>query len=707
MPEETPPKEAASEDRMSEEQQVWWQKTFASCEKYMAPKHKLWRRLIAQYKLEYKIAGTKKTRIPKVSRFYPLTRMILTSTMFNTPKVLMRVDENSSQDAVEVLQRIGNQTLELIDAKTQVQQVGFDSLGWLKFGVNPKGDEDITPPYVANDMMENGMFYAQRVDPFNMYPDPTCCPHDPSQSRFMIEKMVVPLEFVKKDKRFNEEVVARLKPISSEQIDEEMLQNAQERKFSDEDEEAAWRESFSDGNFIILREVHDRIHKKLYTFAAGEKEPIENRPHPFLAGRMESIPDPVTGEERLSGEFTPTGGFLMMGGFPYGALTFDQSHEELYGLPMMAYAEATQQGIVESLARRRGLLKRATRIIIGNKSEQKENPNLGDDLEEGKDLSLIWANDVHNAFSELQQGNPPPDQLGYESDLRNYEEQTLSVSQLQAGGGPSRTATEASLMASFGQLNREWMQSKVADLYEKIVVNALRTMSDKRYTPQNFLINTAKDENEPTFEIVQADMMALRFKVHIEASSMKPMFEELEKEDALALFNYMIALPEIPRTESIKHLMQAFRVPNPERFIGQAVRFDAQRAAQAETDLMLFTVMAGAPQSIATHPQDDHRSHMPIHQKFQESEGFQRLDDIQKQQAVSIMQQHLAGHQEAMAQTAQATGPKSGNINSVADQARNNGGDAVQQGLSKIDSAVRSSAQDISQAGAVIDRDQN
>ena len=98
---------------------------------------------------------------------------------------------------------------------------------------------------------------------------------------------------------------------------------------------------------------------------------------------------------------------------------------------------------------------------------------------------------------------------------------------------------------------------------------------------------------------------------------------------------------------------------------------------------------------------------MPIHQKFQESEGFQRLDDIQKQQAVSIMQQHLAGHQEAMAQTAQATGPKSGNINSVADQARNNGGDAVQQGLSKIGSAVRSSAQDISQAGAVIDRDQN
>ena len=126
---------------MKEENQAFWQSTFKTCEKYMAPKHELWRRLIAQYKLEYKIKGTKQTRIPKVSRFYPLTRMILTSTMFNTPKVLMQVEQNSTQEAVDILERIGNQTLELIEAKNQVQQVGFDSLycyyGWLNFGVNP------------------------------------------------------------------------------------------------------------------------------------------------------------------------------------------------------------------------------------------------------------------------------------------------------------------------------------------------------------------------------------------------------------------------------------------------------------------------------------------------------------------------------------------------------------------------------------------
>ena len=264
-------------------------------------------------------------------------------------------------------------------------------------------------------------------------------------------------------------------------------------------------------------------------------------------------------------------------------------------------------------------------------------------------------------------------------------------------------------MASFGQLNREWMQSKVADLYKRIVVSALRTMSDKRYTPENFLINVARDQNEPIFEAVQADIMAVRFKVHIEATSMKPMFEELEREDALALFNYTINLPEIPRTESIKHLLRAFRVPNMERFIGGAAQFDAQRAALTENQLMLFTTLSGSPTPVQPHPQDDHQAHIPIHQQFQQSEGFQRLNNIQKQQAVTLFQQHLQGHQQLMQSEMQQAGPQGGgggNINSMGDQARS-GSNVVESGLNKIDSAVRSSAQEISQPGAVINRDQN
>jgi len=100
---------------------------------------------------------------------------------------------------------------------------------------------------------------------------------------------------------------------------------------------------------------------------------------------------------------------------------------------------------------------------------------------------------------------------------------------------------------------------------------------------------------------------------------------------------------------------------------------------------------------------------MPIHQQFQQSEGFQRLNDIQKQQAVTLFQQHLEGHQQLLQAKMQQAGPQGGgggNIRPMADQARS-GSNAVESGLNKIDSAVRSSAQEISQPGAVINRNQN
>ena len=84
-------------------------------------------------------------------------------------------------------------------------------------------------------------------------------------------------------------------------------------------------------------------------------------------------------------------------------------------------------------------------------------------------------------------GSIPPDQIGLENTAAGYEEQSLNVSQLAMGGpGPKVTATQASLQASFSQINREWMQLRVADCYRTIVRNSLRMMADPRYTPKTF-----------------------------------------------------------------------------------------------------------------------------------------------------------------------------------------------------------------------------
>ena len=700
---------------MREQHVQFWQKTFKTCEQYMAPKHELWRRLIGLYKLEFRIAGMKKSRVQKVSRFYPLTRLIITSTAFNYPKVFMRVDDNNRQLNAEILERVANEAIAMMDVKPHVQQAIFDSLycymGIMKCGVNPVGDSDLMPPYVANDAMQNGMVCWQRVSPFNFFPDPLTPPHDFGQARFVWEKMVVPYEFVMKDRRFDQNLVNRIEPMGEKDAENEILEEMQQRNFGSEEEESAFRDAKAQGKYVILREVHDRIHKRQYTFADGIPQPLEDRPHPFLAGESGMAVDPITGEQRLNGEFTPTGGYLVRNGFNYATLAFDLSHDEMYGLPMMAYAEDTQKGIVESLSRRTGLLKRGTRIILGRKDEQKENPQLGEDIEDGKDLSLVWVQDVHNSFAELQQGNPPPDQLGIEADFRNYEEQILNVSQLQAGGGPRRTATEASLMASFGQLNREWMQSKVADLYTNIVHNTLRIMSDVRYTPENFLINVAESETDPVFEAVQADMMSMNFKVQVEAGSMKPLFEQLEREDTLALFNYLIQMPEIPRMESIKMLLRAFKVPNVDRFIGQSVRWDAMRAAETENELMVMYAMTGQAKPATAQPQDDHQAHLQTHQQLEQGSALflqlpPQLQQVVGQMRATHMQQHQQFLQEKAGggRAAPPPGGGGGRVSPISDE----GGatNTISRATGGVESAVRSAAQNISQ-DIVSDRNQN
>ena len=187
---------------------------------------------------------------------------------------------------------------------------------------------------------------------------------------------------------------------------------------------------------------------------------------------------------------------------------------------------------------------------------------------------------------------------------------------------------------------------------------------------------------------------------------MKPMFEELEKEDALALGNYMLQFPEIPRAESIKHVLKTFRVPNIERFIGSTVRFDAMRAAMSENQLIIFSVQAGQPTPIKAHPQDDHQGHMQAHdmQQFSQFQGFQVLSDIQKQQAAQLNQAHMQEHQQMLQQAAAAPGAKTGNINSTGSRATSGSPEGI---VGKVDSAVRSNAQVMSQPTVLADRGQN
>ena len=181
----------------------FWQGSIENSRKYMRTRHKVWRRLLKTYDLDFDVPGLGDDKIIKISRMYPLARQIIASVSFNYPHVFFKVEEPQREFAAEILERVANAALEQMDAKREVQQIIFDalfcSIGWLKFGYNPPGDEDIEAPYVVNDAMENDFPYVTRVSPFNIFVDPLCPPHKLSHARYIIEKMMVPLEFVKED----------------------------------------------------------------------------------------------------------------------------------------------------------------------------------------------------------------------------------------------------------------------------------------------------------------------------------------------------------------------------------------------------------------------------------------------------------------------------------------------------------------------------
>ena len=82
---------------MTPKQLQFWTKTFETTEKYMVKHHAMWRRLIKLYELDFDDLGIDDGDQKKISRFYPLTRQIIASVVFQNPRVFMRVEDNNSQ----------------------------------------------------------------------------------------------------------------------------------------------------------------------------------------------------------------------------------------------------------------------------------------------------------------------------------------------------------------------------------------------------------------------------------------------------------------------------------------------------------------------------------------------------------------------------------------------------------------------------------
>ena len=198
---------------MTEEKRNFWRKSIDNRKGYMARHHKHWRKLLDAYAMRFDIPGFGADEPVKMSRFVPKLRKILAAIAYNYPTIFMKVEDPPVdpgtqmpiENISEILQRGANDMIEVMAVKPEIHQMIFDTLfkyrGWIKGGYNPPGSDSVLP-WVANDYLEDDFPYITYVPSENMYPDLMTKPNNLSSAKDLVEEMLVPLEFAKKDERF-------------------------------------------------------------------------------------------------------------------------------------------------------------------------------------------------------------------------------------------------------------------------------------------------------------------------------------------------------------------------------------------------------------------------------------------------------------------------------------------------------------------------
>jgi len=629
-----------------------WQKIIKNGESFMKDKIEVWDDLYKRYNLDLHVAGMKDEHVVKVSRFYPLVRKLIASVAYNYPRVFIHMDEgelvNRHQNAETTLERAAEQAMKLTGMKREVHQCMFEALftfrSFLKIGYNPPGDDAVSP-YVASDDLQEDFPYVQWVSAKNIIVDPLCPPHNFSAAQYVIEKMLVPLEFVRKDPRFDK-FKNQFKPLSKNQSEEfnESLFGGDDQ-FEDDKHIAT---SKNIHQMVCLYEIHDRTHRKRIVFANDIEQPVEDVPHPLLRHDPVTDTDPMTGKE-VTIAAKPTNSFLVSGGFPYYTLAYDLS-DSFWGEPMMAYEESVEQIIIDSLSRRQDLLKRFKRVVLGRKAEREQDPNLPENLNNADDAGVLWVNDPTSALVPLDFGTAPADQIGLERDASRYEAEIIQVEP-----GSADSATEAAVRASATEVNREWMQVPVANAYRWGITNMFNMFSDARFLPKDFYVSVNRDGEPRMASVMESWWFQGRWDVEIDPGSMLVLNEELERNDTLALYDRLIAMPfPTNRKEVVKLLGSAFRKVNFQKLLQPEINPDASGLAQMENTAYLVRGGEIPPQS-----GQDHQTHMQIHNQIQQVPEFQQMLPQQQQQVMQIVEAHNQQHQQLMDQEGGSTGRQS------------------------------------------------
>jgi len=639
-------------------------------------KHRMkqWQTLVDLHNLEFdeKIRDLDASEMIRVPVFYTVARQLIAAIAFNYPKLFFTVedDEGEGFPISDILERASSAFLRAANVKPHVHQAIFDALfcgvGWLRVDYNPPGD-DLIPPYVANDSMAEDLACVSRVPPGFVNIDPQCPPHMLGHARYIRERLWVPLKQLKDDAN-----ISHRREIKATSVNEkdDLVFGEPQRVASETDEQKAVRESVDNGDFVLVDRIHDRMNRRQIMFAEGVEDPIQDIEHPFAKmhfnQRVDLLGAPMFAEDGEtpmldleSGQ--PAAGWLVESGFPFIPLKFDLSNHSFYPVPQLELIKDLQGAIVESMSRQSALLKRSARQALVRESEAQANPELVDRLRKGNDGEFHVVQDPDSAMREIGWGSVPGEQYALQDRAQQLIDMVTQVNDLSQGGANSRTATEAGLMAAASSINREWMESAVANAYETVVRDAFQIMGDARYTPEDFVVNVAPDGAQRLTRALQTADFLWNYRVHVTTGSTRPLFEQLQRSQAIDFYDRTVNSPHYDQMEMAKFLASAYEIADPEKLLVDDMNEEADRAVQLEHDYM-FTRM----QDPGVFEGQDHQAHMQGHQTYQELPQYQQLlvsaqaRDLngnflnpQAVQQVQFIDQLVQGHIQAHEQTLQ------------------------------------------------------
>ena len=533
-----------------------------------------WRRMIDLYRgktyWDVSSTGLPTARI-SVNLAFSTINVIAPSVAVNHPKITVVANREDDADRAVFVEAIVNYLWRHHDYRKPFRRTVKDFLilghGWLKIGwkfveeerqrseseieedyataqvevsdfgyENPELAGDLPTdqqmqdsiPFTQMEIVEDQPF-VERISPFDMFIDPEAtCMED---AKWVAQRIVRPIEEVRRDKRFRKGVRQNLQADSGLKI---RWENDEERdRYSDLVER------------VTLYEYYDLDEGLISVCADGADDYLldptpmpYNFGHPFVLLRNYDIPDSF---------------------YPMGDLEAIESlQEEL---------NKTRSQMVNHR-------KRYARKYLYH--ERSFGPEGREALESDDDGRFVPVVDENRPLGEvvvpLPQVPLAPEMYNHSTIIENDVNTVSGVSEYARGQMPEirRTATEASIIADAGNARASDKLAMVEICIGEVARHVIQLM--QQYMTRDQMVRiTGKDDQQYYVAYTRDDIIG-EFDFSVEGGSTQPLNETARRQQAISLMNAIAPLvgTVIDPAELARYVLQfGFGVENPERFLVQ------------------------------------------------------------------------------------------------------------------------------------------